>query len=103
MVNRVVRRAVCASVDSRWVRPSVNSPASVSPTPDQDKGDGELVGDEFEVVTDFHPVGGPPVQEVQVVDDEQANLAGQERVQGAAREIRSVTPRGAGVGEELQQ
>ena len=35
---------------------------------DQDKGDGELVGDEFEVVTDLHPVCGPPPQEVQVVD-----------------------------------
>ena len=35
---------------------------------DQDQGDGELVGDVFEVVADLHPVGGPPPQEVQVVD-----------------------------------
>ena len=55
------------------------------------------------MVADLHPVGGPPPQEVQVVDDEQAHLAGQERVQGAAREISSVTPRRAGVSEEVQQ
>ena len=69
----------------------------------QHKGDRELVGDEFEVVTDLHPVGGPPPQEVQVIDDEQAHLTGQKRVQGAAREIGSVAPRRAGVSEEVQQ
>ena len=57
----------------------------------------------LQMVTDLHPVCGPPPQEVQVVDDEETHLTGKESVQGAAREISSVTPRSAGVSEEVQQ
>jgi hypothetical protein len=34
----------------------------------EDEGDGEFVGDVFEVVADLHPDGVAPTQEMQIVD-----------------------------------
>jgi hypothetical protein len=63
---------------------------------------GKLVGDPLEMVADLDAAGLAPLQEVQVVQDQQAHLAGQHTVQGLQTELGGGGVLTTRVAEELQ-
>lgn len=70
---------------------------------DRQQSKRELVGDVFELVTDLRSPAMLPVQEVQVVDDQQSDLARQHEVQRSFGKLTSATFDCAGVGKKVAQ
>ena len=59
----------------------------------EDEGDGKLVGDVLEMITDLHSGRLAPAQKMQIVDDQEARVTGQDVVHGAVREVCRIAAR----------
>ena len=101
LTPRVVqRRAFWASSSSPAARPSRNQAAALQADADVDEGDGEGVGQVLEVVGDVAAVAAGRVQEVDVVDHAEPDVAGENGVGGLVAEFLGVALVMAGQAEE---
>jgi hypothetical protein len=70
---------------------------------DEQEGDGELVGQPFEMVRHLAAVAAVHVQEVDVIDHDETGLARRHTVRGPVGQLGGVAPLGAGVAVEAAQ
>lgn len=102
-VTRVQRRAVWASWRLRRGQALVQQTPLAQAHADEEERDRELVGQPLEMVGHLSTIAPVEVQEVDVVDDDEAGLARQHAVGGPVGELGGVAPLGSGMGVEATE